>query len=356
MQDKSAQETTILVVDDEKEFKGVLQEVFQLEHYNCLTASNGKEALQVLENQSVDVLVTDIVMPQMDGIELTETARAKYDCDVIMMTGYVKDLAYGDAIAKGASDFIQKPLDLKELLIRLKRVLHERALRVELQKGLQREQDMRGALNQTLQEVRQTLEGVIHTLSSMVEVRDPYTSGHQVRVANLACAIAKHMQLPEDQIIGIRMAGAIHDLGKIAVPAEILTKPSKLSEIEFNILKTHPKIGHDIPRQVKFPWPIAEIIYQHHERIDGSGYPRGIKDEQILIEAKIMAVADVVESMSSHRPYRPSLGIEVALEEISNNMGSKYDQEVVQACLKVIKENQFDFNAQTVYKWLPESG
>ncbi len=344
-------EITILIVDDEKEFRQVLQEVCQMDGYACLMASNGKEALQVLENQTVDVVITDIVMPEMDGIELTETIRKKYDSDVIMMTGYVKDLKYGDAIARGASDFIQKPFDIKELLIRLKRVLREREMRGELRQGLQREQTLRMDLDKTLQEVQHILEGVIHTISSMVEIRDPYTSGHQIRVANLAGAIAGRLGLPANQITGIRMAGAIHDLGKIAVPSEILTKPSRLSEMEFSILKTHPKVGHDIPRKVKFPWPIAEIIYQHHERMDGSGYPRGIKGNNILIEARIMAVADVVESMSNHRPYRPSLGIKAALEEISANIGTRYDPDVVNACLEVVREKDFQFNTNMIYEW-----
>lgn len=351
MNPDARKEITILIVDDENEFRQVLLEVFQMDGYHCIQASNGIQALDILEGQKADVVVTDIVMPQMDGIKLTEEIRNKYDCDVIMMTGYVKDLKYGDAIARGASDFIQKPFDIKELLIRLKRVLRERAMRGELNKGLEREQTLSAELNETLQEVQQILEGVIHTLSSMVEIRDPYTSGHQIRVANLACAIARRMNLPPHQVIGIRMAGAIHDLGKIAVPAEILTKPSRLTQMEFSILKTHPKVGHDIPRKVKFPWPIAEIIYQHHERMDGSGYPRRIKGEEILIEARIMAVADVVESMSSHRPYRPSLGVEAALEEISKNRGVLYDSHVVDACLDIVKDRDFKFNTLMDYRW-----
>ena len=354
MNPDAREEITILIVDDENEFRQVLQEVFRMDGYTCIQASNGKEALQILAGQKADVVVTDIVMPHMDGIELTEAIRKKYDCDVIMMTGYVKDLKYGDAIARGASDFIQKPFDVKELLIRLKRVLRERSMRNARQQGLQRERTLRKELNETLQEVQLMFEGVIHTISSMVEIRDPYTSGHQIRVANLSCAIGKQMGLPVDQLIGIRMAGAIHDLGKIAVPSEILTKPCRLSQIEFNILKTHPKVGRDIPRKVKFPWPIAEIIYQHHERMDGSGYPRGLRGDDILIEARIMAVADVVESMSNHRPYRPSLGIDAAVEEISKNIGILYDPDVVNACLEVVREKEFKFDTMMNYKWDPE--
>jgi putative nucleotidyltransferase with HDIG domain len=246
-----------------------------------------------------------------------------------MMTGYVKDLTYGGAIEKGASDFIQKPFNINEVLIRLKRVLKERAMRVELE--------------DTLQQLQQILEGMIQTLSSTVEARDPYTSGHQKRVADLASAIAEYMDLPESQLTGIRMAGVIHDLGKIAIPSEILSKPSRLSEAEFSLLKTHPQVGFDILKDIRFPLPIADIVYQHHERIDGSGYPQGIQNNDILPEARILAIADVVEAMSSHRPYRPALGIEVALEEISKNKGVIYDSDASEACLKVIGEKGFKF-------------
>jgi putative nucleotidyltransferase with HDIG domain len=245
------------------------------------------------------------------------------------MTGYTKDLTYGDVIAKGGIDFIQKPLNIEEVSIRLKRILRERHLRFRL--------------NEVLQQQQQILEGLILTLSSTVEARDPYTSGHQKRVAELACTIAKYMDLSEVSINAIRMAGVIHDLGKIAIPSEILSKPGRLSEIEFSLLKTHPQVGFDILKDINFPLPIAQIIYQHHERMDGSGYPQGLKGPKILLEARIMAIADVVEAMASHRPYRPALGIDTALEEISKNKGTIYDADAVNACLKVFMEKGFNF-------------
>jgi HD-GYP domain-containing protein (c-di-GMP phosphodiesterase class II) len=176
---------------------------------------------------------------------------------------------------------------------------------------------------------------------STIEVRDPYTSGHQSRSADVARAIATEMGLPQEQIEGLRMAGSIHDIGKLSIPAEILSKPSKLSEIEFALIKEHSQKGYEILQDVESPWPLAEIVYQHHEGMDGSGYPRNLKGNDILIEARILNVADVVEAMASHRPYRPSLGIDAALNEIEKNRGTKYDEAVVDACLKLFREKGY---------------
>jgi PAS domain S-box-containing protein len=199
-------------------------------------------------------------------------------------------------------------------------------------------------LKQSLVKLQKTLEGTIHALASAVEMRDPYTAGHQRRVTQLACAIAQEMGLPEEQIEGIHMAGQIHDIGKINVPAEILSKPGTLNGLEFGLIKTHPLVGHDILNgSLEFPWPVAQIVLQHHERMDGSGYPQGLSGEEILLEARILAVADVVEAMASHRPYRSARGIDEALEEISRNRGILYDPEVVDACLKLFTEKGFAF-------------
>jgi HD-GYP domain-containing protein (c-di-GMP phosphodiesterase class II) len=176
---------------------------------------------------------------------------------------------------------------------------------------------------------------------SAVEMKDPYTSGHQLRVANIARAIATEMELPDDRIEGISMAGSIHDIGKLSVPAEILSKPSKLTNNEFSIVKEHSQSGYEMLKNVESPWPLAQIVYQHHERMDGSGYPRNLKGDEILLEARILAVADVVEAMVSHRPYRAALGIEVAMEEIEKNRGTLYDDVVADACLKLFREKGY---------------
>jgi PAS domain S-box-containing protein/putative nucleotidyltransferase with HDIG domain len=196
-------------------------------------------------------------------------------------------------------------------------------------------------LQQTLDSLRNAVGTTIQVMVSAVEMRDPYTAGHQIRVADLARAIATEMGLPKDKIDGIRMAGSIHDIGKLSVPAEILTKPTKLSDIEFSLIKEHSRSGYEMLKDVESPWPLAEIVYQHHERMNGSGYPRNLKGNEILMEARIMAVADVVESMASHRPYRPALGIEAALEEIEKNKGIFYDDAVADACLRLFREKGY---------------
>jgi len=191
--------------------------------------------------------------------------------------------------------------------------------------------------------LRESLEQSIQVIADTVEARDPYTAGHQRQVANLAQAIARELGLPDEQITGIHLAATIHDLGKIHIPAEILSKPGKLSALEYKFMQTHPQAGYDILKDVKFPWPIAEMVLQHHESLDGSGYPRGLKGDQILLEAKIIAVADVVEAITSHRPYRPGLGIDVALDEIKRYRGVRFDEKVVDACVKLFTVQGYKF-------------
>jgi PAS domain S-box-containing protein len=203
--------------------------------------------------------------------------------------------------------------------------------------------DAETALNQNVEKLRTSLIGTIKALSMTVEARDPYTAGHQAKVSKLARAIAQDMALSNDTIDNIRIAGIIHDIGKISVPSEILSKPGKLSDIEFSIIKNHSQSGYCILEDAELPYPIAEIVLQHHERLDGSGYPQGLKNGQILLESQIIMVADVVEAMASHRPYRPALGIGVALEEIEKNKGIFYDTGVVDVCLKLFREGGFKF-------------
>ena len=196
-------------------------------------------------------------------------------------------------------------------------------------------------LQQTLDSLRKAVGATIQVMVSAVEMRDPYTAGHQIRSADLARAIATEMGLPQDKIDGIRMAGSIHDIGKLSIPAEILSKPTKLTDIEFSLIKEHSRSGYEMLKDVESPWPLAQIVYQHHERMNGSGYPRNLKGDEILMEARIMAVADVVEAMASHRPYRPALGIEAALEEIEKNKGILYDDAVADACLRLFREKGY---------------
>jgi PAS domain S-box-containing protein len=198
-------------------------------------------------------------------------------------------------------------------------------------------------LMETLGRLRTALGGIIQVLSATTEKRDPYTAGHQKRVADLARAIGEEMGLAAERVEGLRLAGTIHDVGKVSIPAEILSKPGSLTEYEYKLIQDHPKVGHDILRDINFSWPLAEMVLQHHERLNGSGYPQRLKGENILLEARILAVSDVVEAMASHRPYRPALGIAAALEEMEKNKGILFDADVVSACLALFREKGFSF-------------
>jgi len=198
-------------------------------------------------------------------------------------------------------------------------------------------------LQHTLSGLRTAMGGIIQVLSSITEKRDPYTAGHQKRVADLARAIGQEIGLTTERVEGLGLAGSIHDIGKVSIPAEILSRPSCLMEIEYELIKGHPQVGHDIIKDIDFSWPIAAMVLQHHERMNGSGYPKGLKGDNILPEARILAVADVVEAMATHRPYRPALGTDVALKEIDKNKDGLYDPGVVEACLKLFSEKRFSF-------------
>jgi PAS domain S-box-containing protein/putative nucleotidyltransferase with HDIG domain len=199
------------------------------------------------------------------------------------------------------------------------------------------------ALKESLGKLQRTLYGTIQAMAMTVEMRDAYTAGHQKRVANLARTIAQEMGLSHDQIDALRMAGIIHDIGKICIPAEILSKPTKLTDIELQLIQIHSQVGHDILKEIEFLWPVAKIVLQHHERMDGSGYPNGIKGDEIMIEARILSVTDVVEAIASNRPYRLAQGLDAALKEISMNRGILYDADVVDACLRLFNEKGFRF-------------
>jgi HD-GYP domain-containing protein (c-di-GMP phosphodiesterase class II) len=197
---------------------------------------------------------------------------------------------------------------------------------------------------QYLDQISTNLTETIQAIAATVEMRDPYTAGHEKRVAELSVAIGQELGMAKEQLDGLRIAGTVHDVGKIRIPAEILSKPLRLNELEYGLIKLHPEAGYDILKGINFPWPIAAIVWQHHERLDGSGYPRGLKGSEILLEAQILAVADVVESILSHRPYRPALGLEAAFGELMDKRGKLYNADAVDACIKLFREKGFVFS------------
>lgn len=324
----------ILAVDDTPASLKLLSDILNEQGYEVRAAINGELALHSAINNPPELVLLDIRMPGMDGFEVCRQLKAHpktCDIPVIFVSAVSETGEKVQGFELGAVDFVTKPYQREELLARVRTHLEVDRLRNHLEELVQ----------ERTRELRDNLLDFVTAIGATIEVRDPYTAGHQRRVAHLATAIARELHLTEDQIIGLRLASVVHDIGKIKVPAEILSKPGRLDAIEFDLIKRHPVTGHEILKSIKFPWPIAEAVLQHHERLDGSGYPSGLKDEEILPEAKIVAVADVVEAMVSHRPYRAGLGVDAAMEEITRNRGIIYDALVVDICVKLFREQGY---------------
>jgi response regulator RpfG family c-di-GMP phosphodiesterase len=296
-----------------------------------------------LRTNPYDIILADFKLPGFDAFgALRVRNEICPETPFICVSGSIGEETAIELLKSGAVDYVIKdrPERLPFAVGRALDEVREKKLRN------QNDEDLKEAYHQLKagqRKLRETMDGIIRVLGQTVEVRDPYTAGHQRRVAKLASAMAEKLGLSQDMIRGVRMAGEIHDLGKISLPAEILSKPTKLTSLEFGLIKLHPQTGYDILKEIDFSQPIAEEVYQHHERMDGSGYPRGLKGNEILIEARILAVADVVEAMNSHRPYRPALGLEKALAEIEMNRGVLYDPSSVDACLHLFREKDYQF-------------
>ena len=357
----------ILVVDDNVAFRKSLNEVLMSSGYTVDEAGTGEEAIHILEKSTPDLIISDLLMPGVDGFELCRYVRGSEslpNIPFIFCSGFFpqKDQEELSKLLE-VDDFFDKPVDFEQLLPAIERNLkksstasekhvddsesffsnaHADLVQSKLWSAIEQERKQRARAEALVARLEKNLESFIASVAKAVEARDPYTAGHQRRVATLATAIAEEMGLDETRITGVKLGAIIHDIGKIYVPAELLVKPTTLSSIELEMIKTHSKVGYDILKGIDSPWPIAEIAYQHHERIDGSGYPRALKDGEIILEARVVTVADVVEAMLSHRPYRAALGGAAAIEEIKTNRGTLYDADAVDACLKLF-ERGFSF-------------
>jgi PAS domain S-box-containing protein len=288
----------------------------------CQILGYSKEELMGMNyRQHTDKEFAKIVFQSFNKVYNTGEPTKGFDWQIIRKDGTKRYIEQSASLIKDSSD---KPTGFRG-------IIHDITERKLAENELQ----------QTLDSIKKAVGAAIQVMVSAVEMRDPYTAGHQLRSADIACAIATEMGLPQEKIDGIRMAGSIHDIGKLSIPAEILSKPTKLTNIEFSLIKEHSLSGYEMLKNVESPWPLAQIIYQHHERMDGSGYPRNLKGDEILMEARIMAVADVVESMASHRPYRSALGIGAALEEIEKNRGTLYDNAIADAGLRLFREKNY---------------
>jgi len=376
----------ILAVDDDEIILDLYQKILSpanplptMPTFEVTCCPQGNAAVDEVErslkeNTPFAVAFLDLNMPPGPDGQWTANEIQKLDpaISIIMVTGYRSTSTGTDEAVSNFSDnllYLQKPFYRQEIVqfstalstkwqaerqllslhSELESLVEKRTAElVESNKLLKSEVENRKQiqleLEQSFANLKKVTDATIQAIALTVEKRDPYTSGHQRRVAKLTRAIAEAIGLSEDQIEGAHVAASIHDIGKISLPAEILSKPIQLSEIEISLIQAHAQAGYDILKGLDFPWPIADIIIQHHERMDGSGYPRGLSGDRISIEARIIGVADVVETMSSHRPYRPSMGIEKALEEITLNSGTLYDSQVVDACLNIFNGKGFLFS------------
>lgn len=319
----------VLFVDDEPEVLKSFQRRFR-SSFEVDVALGGAEALAAIAKRGpYTVIVSDYRMPEMDGVEfLSKASELTPDSIRIMLTGQ-PDLELAiKAVNEGRIfRFLTKPCPPEIVAKAVTDAMKYHQL-------VQAEREVVG-----LRKWRYSMEAMIRSFVSLMETRDPYTAGHQQRVTTLATAIAREMDLPAERLDAVRLAATIHDIGKMYVPAEFLNRPGRLTEVEFNVIKLHPQVGSDILQPIDFEHPISLMVRQHHERIDGSGYPLGLKGEEILLEARIITVADVVEAMNSHRPYRPSLGLEAAMNEIEQHQGVYYDRNAVEACLRLLRRN-----------------
>ncbi|KAF0158100.1 MAG: putative response regulator [Syntrophaceae bacterium] len=366
---------SILLIDDEAAILDIMTMMLADEGYDLHTAGSAAEGLKILkESPNFSLIISDHMMPGMTGVQFFAQAREICPNALrVLLTGYTDMDAMIDAINSGGIHlYLTKPWQRDELLYSINQMLSKAELIIEnrrldelvkkqneelleLNKNLEekvriktRHLDQRAdELKTSYEKTRLILSGTVLAMSKIVESRDPYTAGHEQQVSAIAGLIAQKMSLSNDQVEAIRVAGSLHDIGKIGVPAEILTKPGRLSWLEMEMIKTHTQNAYDILKTIEFPYPIAQIILQHHERIDGSGYPQGLQGEDILLAARIIGVADVLEAMSAHRPYRPALGMEAAMDEIVKNRGVLYDPNVVDACLGM---NPSPLSRQKIYK------
>lgn len=365
----------ILVVDDEQNIREIFSHVLTNDGHEVELAVDGMDAVRMLRSTSFDVVVSDINMPNLSGSELHEFIReAKSDIQVILITGDPSVETATAALRDQAFDYLVKPVKGTDLCQTVKKAITLKKLRDEknrvdeenqrIRKHLEKLVQERTAelaqtnqsllieirervkaqdgLQESLERLKENLNETTHALAMAIEKRDPYTAGHQEHVAKLAVAIGKQMSLSQEVVDTIHTAAVIHDVGKNSIPAEILSKPGVLDDEEMALIRKHSRIGYEIVSSIHFPGPVAQCVRQHHERWNGTGYPDGLKGESILLEARIIAVADVVEAMAHHRPYRPALGLTAALSHVTGNKLTLYGPDVVEACQTVF-EGGFTF-------------
>jgi putative two-component system response regulator len=332
----------VLIVDDNATNIDLLVNTLKAD-YRLGIAKNGAKALEYAAKHKPDLALLDIMMPEMDGYEVCARLKANPETapiPIIFVTAMSQTVNKTKGFGLGAVDYITKPFQAAEVKARVRTHLALEEMRQQLKSH---NLHLEHTVERKTAEIRQMLDASIRSMAMMVEIRDPYTAGHQQRVAQLACAIAEKMGLAPTVIDGIRISGTLHDVGKIRIPVSILSRAGKLLAAEFEMIKIHPQVSYDILKNIPFPWPVAQMVLQHHERLDGSGYPHGLCGDEIILGARILAVADVTEANSSFRPYRPARGIEAALAKIVQKKGKQYDADVVSACQELFANDGFSF-------------
>ena len=340
--------SNILIVDDEKSIRNTFEIFLSKEGHDVFLAEDAENAKKIFNENRIDLVVTDIIMPKTTGLDLLSSIKARNpNIPIIIMTGEPTVETAREAVQNDANDYLIKPVSKENLLkatqyaLERKRLIDEKT-KLELENNKYRK-NLEKLVEQKTEALQKAINGTIETIVKILEYKDPYTAGHERRVGALALAIAKKLDLCEEEQKRIFFAGYLHDIGKLLVPSEILSKPGKLTKGEFGVIREHVTSGFELTKDINLSRPIADLILQHHERMDGSGYPYGLPGEEIQLGARILAVSDVIEAMTSYRPYRPGFDIEVALDEIKSNAGTLYDEEVSNAAIELFEIEKYDF-------------
>ena len=330
----------VLIVDDNSTNIDLLVNSLK-DDYRLGIAKSGFKALDYASKNLPDLILLDVMMPEMNGYEVCKRLKADSstkNIPVIFITALTRTDHTTKGFEVGGVDYITKPFHSDEVKARVRTHIAFKKMRETLKN---QNIILEERVKEKTAQIQQMLSATIQTMAAMVDIRDPYTAGHQRRVAKLACAIAEKLSLSEVVIYTIQIAGILHDIGKIRIPTSILNRPGKLLNVEFEMIKIHPQVGHDILKNIPSPWPFAKVVLQHHEKLDGSGYPAGLKDDEIMLEAKILTVADVAEATSSYRPYRPAFDIDYSLEELLKHKDKLYYGKAVDACIELFKKDNF---------------
>jgi len=348
--------TRILVIDDDQSILDLVSTFLTRQGYAPFSAADGEQGLELFKKEKPAIVLTDINMPGISGIEiLKQVKKASPTAQVIIFSGMGTTNDVIAALRLGASDYLAKPFNMELLLHTVARCIERYGM---IKDRMGRKVILEEKVRERTAALTHTFHETVRALGLLTEKRDPYTAGHQSRVALLAVAIGKKLGLTPGEIETIKVAGLLHDIGKVAVPVELLVKPSRLSTIEKQLMKTHPQTGYDIIKDIPFVKSLGKdvslLVRDHHEHLDGTGYPRGLHDHQLEIESKIISVADVIEAMSSHRPYRPALDMTAAKTEILDRRGSFYCPECVDACIQLIETH--NDNSKKLFNFLEMPG